>query len=49
MNCNELIAITLPDSLTDIGSNAFYGCNRLSEIEFKGTKKNGKLLIKSTF
>lgn len=32
MNCSNLKSITIPDSVTTIGTNAFFGCNGLSSI-----------------
>ena len=35
----HLKSITIPESVTVIGSNAFRGCTKLTEINFNGTKK----------
>ena len=49
-NCNKLISITIPDSVTSIGNFAFDGCHKLIEIYnlsslsiTKGTMDNGKV------
>ena len=33
-NCKSLVSITLPSTLVEIGTNAFYGCNNLREVIF---------------
>ena len=37
MGCASLTSINLPDSVTSIGGNAFYGCASLTDIVVKGT------------
>ena len=36
-NCSMLTTVTIPESVTSIGSEAFYNCKNLSEVSFKGT------------
>ena len=31
--CNSLTSVTIPDSVTSIGSNAFNGCNALRQVK----------------
>ena len=31
--------MTIPDSVTSIGRNAFYGCSYLRRVNYKGTKE----------
>jgi hypothetical protein len=33
MDCTSLIRITIPDSVTSIGTHAFYGCNSVTRID----------------
>ena len=42
MNCTELTSIIIPNSVTNIGKYAFYGCERLNKIELKNVKHLGK-------
>ena len=35
--CTGLTSITIPDSVTSIGTQAFYGCTGLKSIKFQGT------------
>lgn len=37
--CSNLTSITIPNSVTSIGENAFNGCNSLTRIIFNGTKE----------
>ena len=37
--CNELVSVTIPDSVTSFGLNAFRGCDSLSVIKYQGTIK----------
>lgn len=44
-DCKSLTSVTIPDSVTSIGKQAFYGCSKLTKIHFKGTKLQwGKIL-----
>ena len=38
--CSNLTSITIPDSVTSIGTNAFFGCNSLESIEIPFIGKN---------
>ena len=42
-NCSGLTSVTIPDSVTRIGSSAFYGCSSLESITipFVGASKDG--------
>ena len=40
LNCNKLKSITIPDSVTSIGSSAFSGCTGLEEIYFNAIAMN---------
>ena len=35
-NCENIVSITIPQSLTEIGSSAFSGCKSLAEIRYTG-------------
>lgn len=37
--CSSLTSITIPDSVTMIGNQAFYGCNSLTDIYYSGTEE----------
>lgn len=45
-DCSNLTSVTIPDSVTSIGSNAFEGCNGLTRIDFDGTKAHWKAIEK---
>ncbi len=45
-NCSNLTNITIPDSVTSIGSSAFSGCTGLKSINFEGTKAQWNLVSK---
>lgn len=36
-HCRDLETVSLPDTVTEIGSGAFYACPRLTRINFEGT------------
>ena len=36
-NCNSLTSISIPESVTNIGRSAFFGCTALTEINFNAT------------
>ena len=38
-NCTELKEVSLPKGLRNISSNAFYGCESLTRLTFRGTKE----------
>ena len=35
-NCSKLTGINIPDTVTNIGNNAFYGCSSLKEVTING-------------
>ncbi|MCI6501654.1 MAG: leucine-rich repeat domain-containing protein, partial [Clostridia bacterium] len=37
-DCSSLTFITIPDSVTSIGTRAFLNCSSLTSIAFNGTK-----------
>lgn len=39
-NCSSLESITLPDNVTEVGSNAFAGCTSLKEISVSANNKS---------
>lgn len=45
--CSGLTSITIPDSVTNIGSFAFDGCSGLSTITYKGTTYTNKTQLTS--
>lgn len=38
-NCTELKEVSLPRGLRNISSNAFFGCEKLTRLTFRGTKE----------
>ena len=44
--CSGLTSITIPDSVTNIGSYAFYRCSGLTSIKYCGTKEEWSNIIK---
>lgn len=49
MDCTELTSVTIPDSVTGIGCDAFYCCG-LAEINYNGTVADwGKIYKNSMF
>ncbi len=46
-NCTGLSSIELPDSVTNIGSWAFAGCEKLIHISYNGTKAQWELISKT--
>ncbi len=43
-----LNVVTIPDSVTSIGSSAFSGCSELTSIKYKGTKAQWNAISKSS-
>lgn len=43
--CSRLTGIEIPDSVTRIGNEAFYDCNALSDVYYKGTEEQWKAII----
>ena len=41
-DCHNLISITIPNTVTNIDDNAFYGCINLKNIYFHGTVEEWK-------
>lgn len=39
-NCSSLTSITIPSSVTSIGSNVFTGCTSLNDIRYSGTSES---------
>jgi hypothetical protein len=46
--CNKLVSITIPESVTDIGSHAFAGCTNLIDIYFEGNAPTADLPVFAT-
>lgn len=47
-NCNAVINLTIPATVTSIGDKAFYGCSSLTTIIFNGTKAQWNAVSKGT-
>lgn len=47
--CNNLTSLTIPDSVTSIGSYAFNGCSSLTGIIFQGTMQQWNDISKETY
>lgn len=45
-NCADLTNVTIPDSVTNVGSYAFWGCASLTRIDFNGTKAQWEAIKK---
>ena len=43
--CSSISSITIPDSVTSIESNAFFWCESLERVYYKGTKVGFKKLV----
>ena len=41
-DCDNLVSITIPNTVTNIDANAFYGCINLTNIYFHGTVEEWK-------
>ena len=48
-NCNSLTSITIPSSVTSIGSSAFYACSSLTSIIFEGTIEQWNTITKDFY
>lgn len=47
MDCDELVAVNMTDSITSIGKNAFYGCTKLESVRIPaGVEETGKASFK---
>ena len=47
-NCSNLTSVTIPDSVTSIGSYAFYGCSSLTSIKYRGTEEQWNAISKGS-
>lgn len=47
LNCSAITSIVIPDSITNIEANVFYGCDTLTKIIFKGTVAQWNAVNKS--
>lgn len=47
-NCSGISSITIPDSVDRIGCQAFSNCNNLTHVNFNGTKKQWKIIAKTS-
>jgi len=43
-NCENLIKVVIPNSISSIGDYVFYGCEKLTEIIFKGTQEEWEMI-----
>jgi hypothetical protein len=48
MRCSSLTSITIPNSVTSIGSSAFNGCSGLNSITYEGTQEQWNVVSKGT-
>ena len=46
--CTKLESVTLPSTLTKIGSGAFYGCKSLATINYTGTEEQWNAITKDS-
>ncbi|WP_288568526.1 leucine-rich repeat protein [uncultured Treponema sp.] len=42
--CSSLISVTIPAGVTSIKQSAFYGCNKLKTVNYKGTEAQWKAI-----
>lgn len=43
--CENLESIVIPNTIQHIEANAFYGCNSLKQIVFKGTRNQWNQIV----
>jgi len=46
--CTVLTSVTIPNGVTSIGSDAFYGCSCLTVIEYKGTRDQWNAMVRAS-
>ena len=44
--CSTLTSVVIPDSVTSIGNGAFYDCNSLTSIQYRGTQAQWSAITK---
>lgn len=49
LSCNGITSMTIPDSVTNIGYDAFVDCRGLTSINFKGTKAQWDAISKGNY
>ena len=47
--CDSITGVTIPNSATNIGNNAFDGCGELTNITFNGTIEQWNAINKGSF
>lgn len=45
VDCNHLVKVIIPNTIFRLDLTCFYGCTRLKEINYKGTKERFEELV----
>ena len=47
-NCTNIVSVTIPQSVTSIGENAFYNCKNLNHVLHIGSRQNYSAIVVNT-